>query len=97
MISSGGGSFTKSAACPSAIALLDYSLDRLAAEIGMLIKWHLEDCDFCWAEVQMLSHHGAHPKGELKPPAIPVNLRILAESLLRNNSLGRPKKTQSTY
>jgi hypothetical protein len=97
MVSSGGGSFTKQAACPSAKALLDYRLNRSAAEIGMLVKWHLEDCDFCWAEAQMLSHHSTHQKVEVKPPAIPVNLRILAEALLRSKSLLRPKKTQSTY
>lgn len=97
MVSSGGESFAKQAACPSAKALLDYRLDRSAAEMSTLVKWHLEVCDFCWAEAQMLGHHNPPAKGEAKPPAIPVNLRILAEALLRNKSLLRPKKAQSTY
>jgi hypothetical protein len=65
--------------------------------MGTLVKWHLEGCDFCWAEVQMLEHHRAQPKGEAKPPSIPVNLRVLAEALLRNKSLSREKKKQSTH
>ena len=97
MVPSGGSSFTKQAACPSSKALLDYRLNRLAAEMSTLVKWHLEGCDFCWAEVQVLEHHRTHPKGEVKPPAIPVNLRVLAEALLRSRSLPAQKKRQSTY
>src|SRR5882672_10728353 len=87
MVSSGEDVFTKQAACPSSRVLLDYRLDRLAPELSTLVKWHLEGCDFCWAEMEMLGHHSKHPKGEAKPPAIPVNLRILAEALLRHKSL----------
>jgi len=97
MVSSGGGSFTKQTACPSSKALLDYCLNRLAAEMSMLVKWHLEGCDFCWAEVQMLGDHSTHLQEESKPPAIPVNLRVLAEALLRNKALPSQKKKQSTY
>ena len=96
MVSSGEGSFTKQAACPSSTTLLDYRLNRLAAELSTLVKWHLEGCDFCWAEIQLLVHHSTHPKREVRPPSIPVNLRILAEALLRTNSLSRQKKKQPT-
>jgi hypothetical protein len=65
--------------------------------MSTLVKWHLQECDFCWAEVQMLGHHNSPAKGEAKPPAIPVNLRILAEALLRNKLLLRPKETESTH
>ena len=95
MVSSGGGSFTKQAACPSTRVLLDYRLNRLAVEMRTLVKWHLEGCDFCWAEVQMLGHHRRHFNGESKPPAIPVNLRVLAEALLRSRSQALQKKKQS--
>lgn len=97
MLSSGGDVFTKQAACPSSRALLDYLLNRLAPEMGTLVKWHLADCDFCWAEVQMLGHYGTLPKEEAKPPVIPVNLRVLAEALLRDKSLPPQKKRQSIY
>lgn len=96
MVSSGVDSFTKQAACPSSKALLDYRMNRLAAAMSILVKWHLEGCDFCWAEVQMLGHH-AQIQVEAKPPTIPVNLRVLAEALLRNKSLRRQKKKQKTY
>ena len=42
---------------------------------------HLENCDFCNAEARLLAHHKASRKG-LKAPEIPMNLRILAESIL---------------
>ena len=85
MVSSSEDTFTKQAACPSSKALLGYRSNHLAAEMSLLVKWHLEVCDFCWAEFQMLEHHRNHPKGEGKAPAIPVNLRVLAEALLKPN------------
>ena len=97
MVSSGGDSFTKQLACPSSRVLLDYHLNQLAAEMSMLVKWHLEGCDFCWAELKMLGHHSAHPKGEARPPAIPVNLRVLAEALLRHNWQPQQKRKQSAF
>jgi len=80
MVSSGVGSFTKQAACPSSKILLDYRSGALAAEMNKLVEWHLEGCDFCWAEMNLLVHHVAGE--ESRPPAIPVNLRVLAEALL---------------
>jgi hypothetical protein len=97
MISSGGGSFRKQPDCPSAKTLLDYRRDRLAAEAANSIKGHLHECDFCWAEFQILEHHGSNPKGEAKPPAIPVNLRVLAEALMRNKSFRTLKKKLATF
>ena len=81
MVSSGVGSFTKQAACPSSKILLEYRLTTLAAEMSKLVEWHLEECDFCWAEMKLLVHHVA-TREESRPPAIPVNLRVLAEALL---------------
>jgi len=81
MVSSGEGSFTKQAACPSSKILLEYRSSRLAGEMSKLVEWHLEACDFCWAETNLLVHHVA-TREESRPPAIPVNLRVLAEALL---------------
>ena len=89
MVSSGEDLFTKQPACPSSRVLLDFRLNRLAAELTTLVKWHLEACDFCWAEVQMLGHHHINSRGEGRPPTMPVNLRVLAEALLRNKTLPR--------
>jgi len=98
MVSSGEDVFTKQAACPSSRILLDYRLNRLAPALSTLVKWHLEGCDFCWAEMQMLEHHSTNPRGEPRAPAIPVNLRVLAEALLRNKVQPRanvPKENRS--
>lgn len=97
MVSSGVGSFKKQAACPSSKLLLDYRLTRLAAEVTKLVDWHLEECDFCWAEVKLLVHHSAakESKEEGRPPAIPVNLRVLAEALLSTKTQQRKPKRQA--
>jgi len=92
MVSSGVGSFTKQAACPSSKLLLDFRLARLAAEVRKLVEWHLEECDFCWSEVRLLTHHSERrdSKEESRAPAMPINLRVLAEDLLFSKS-HRPK------
>ena len=87
MVSSGGGSFSKEAACPSSKTLLNYRLETLAPETRQLVKWHLEGCDFCWSELQLLAYHAGTCKEECRTPAIPVNLRVLAEALFRNSGL----------
>jgi hypothetical protein len=43
------------------------------------------DCDFCTAELALLAHHTRGDKREERAPEIPMNLRILAESLLCKN------------
>jgi len=94
MVSSDVGSFTKQAACPSSKLLLDYRLARLAAELTKLVEWHLEECDFCWSEVRLLNHLSGRkePKQDTRPPAMPVNLRVLAEDLLFSKK--RPRQKQ---
>jgi hypothetical protein len=45
------------------------------------VRTHLADCEFCAAELPLLAHH---KPGRRQPrtPEIPMNLRILAESIL---------------
>lgn len=50
-----------------------------------LVKQHLEACEFCNAELPLLAHHQTAPAGMTKPPEIPMNLRILAESILEEH------------
>jgi len=94
MVSSGVGSFTKQAACPSSKTLLEYRLIALAPEMSKLVEWHLNQCDFCWAELKLLVFHATAGKDEGRPPSIPVNLRVLAEALLFNSRSPqqKPKK-----
>ncbi len=44
---------------------------------------HLETCDFCNAELLLLAHYTAPVHSDLRPCEIPTNLRILAESVLK--------------
>lgn len=75
-------SFKKTVACPSSGILLSFVSDALSPEITTLVKYHLGSCEFCDAEVPLLAHYQVPAKGECKPPDIPINLRILAESIL---------------
>lgn len=78
--------FTKTDACPSSSLLLSFRLNVLSPEIMTLIRNHLAVCDFCYAEIPLLAHYEKPVKGECKAPEIPINLRILAESLLGKNN-----------
>ena len=75
-------SFRKTEACPSSSVLLSFVSGSLSPEITALVRYHLSTCEFCEAEVPLLAHYQAPSKGDSKPPDIPINLRILAESLL---------------
>jgi hypothetical protein len=45
------------------------------------VREHLEVCDFCSAELPLLAHH-TPATGVYNAPEIPLDLRILAESML---------------
>jgi hypothetical protein len=89
MKASGVNSFTKTAACPSSNILLSFHLQALSPEIRTLVRHHLAACDFCCAEMPLLAHYQKPLKGECRPPEIPINLRILAESLLGKSRAAR--------
>jgi hypothetical protein len=74
--------FIKTAACPASATLLSFCSDTLSAEAVALVKDHLEVCDFCSAELPLLAHHRAGTERGIKVPEIPLDLRILAESIL---------------
>ena len=74
--------FKKTATCPASATLLSFRLNRLSVGAAVSVKDHLEFCDFCSAELPLLAHHGPAVGRGHKPPEIPMNLRILAESIL---------------
>ncbi|PYS72860.1 MAG: hypothetical protein DMF69_06515 [Acidobacteria bacterium] len=74
--------FRKTAACPSSKTLLYFRTEKLSLEISTLVQYHLKSCEFCQAEVMLLAHHQRKQKHDLKTPELPMNLRILAESIL---------------
>jgi hypothetical protein len=83
------GRFKKTASCPAASTLLSFRRKKLTKETSKLVKFHLSDCEFCDAELALLAFHKPAKKGEHKSPEIPMNLRVLAESILCQNSKTR--------
>lgn len=84
--------FRKTDACPSSDTLLLLRSHSLSPEVSKLVRYHLAECDFCSAEISLLAHYSVPTKKETKPPDIPINLRILAESLFfqtKQTLLGR--------
>ena len=81
-----GSDFRKKWHCPSSQALVSYQqCDLLDWQMSQVAS-HLATCDFCAAELQLLSKLplAEHCK---ESPAMPAHLRALAEALLTRNSL----------
>jgi hypothetical protein len=76
--------FFKSAVCPSSQLLLAYQESRLNRDQMNRVKSHLAYCDFCNAELQLLSRHRIGEE-EFRIAEIPVQLRWLAERLLKTD------------
>ncbi len=75
-------SFSKKLACPSSNLLLSFRHQALTPEINFLVKHHLAGCDFCYCEIPLLKFYKPPLKGECRSPELPINLRVLAESIL---------------
>jgi hypothetical protein len=73
--------FRKTAACPASSALLSFRTGTLSAAVALTVQEHLVICDFCSAELPLLAHHRPANR-PYRAPEIPMNLRILAESIL---------------
>jgi len=84
-------SFGKKLACPSSYLLLSFSTQTLAPEINFLVKHHLAACDFCYCEIPLLNFYTAPLKSEARVPELPINLRVLAESILNRDNSGKAK------
>lgn len=73
--------FCKQKTCPSAEVLLLYHEAGLTWEKRLEVAAHLAACDFCGAEMQLLSKHPpSNVYGETVK--MPLHLRRLAEALL---------------
>lgn len=82
-------SFSKKLACPSSSLLLSFRYHALAPEINFLVKHHLAGCDFCYCEIPLLAFYTLPLKGECRAPDLPINLRVLAESILGQDKSGK--------
>ena len=87
MLSSSRVSFCKRATCPSSETLLLYGANTISSGQRVWVEEHIECCDFCGAELQLIKEHipGEEP---YVLSEIPLSLRHLAESLLKGDSPG---------
>jgi hypothetical protein len=76
--------FRKTAGCPASATLLSYRAAKVSRKVAAVVREHLLDCEFCSAELPLLAHHKPARPGRSRTPEIPINLRILAESILRS-------------
>jgi len=76
--------FHKKVGCPSSQDLLEYDQPRLASARSRRIKAHLAYCDFCNAELQLLTRH-RNTNDEYSFAEMPAQLRRLAERLLNSS------------
>ena len=87
--------FRKLRICPRTETLLSFSAG--GSGVGRVAE-HVESCDFCGAEVQLLSRH-APPAAALPaaaaPLALPEPLRRLAEDILAEPSYNRARFAES--
>ena len=77
--------FRKTAGCPTSQALLAFRGSLMEPEGLTLIESHLASCDFCSAELQLLSRY----RGEAEESSfveMPAQLRRLAEALLKRSA-----------
>ena len=81
-----GTDYKKQRHCPSSQVLVSYQHHSLANWQTSHVAFHLAKCDFCAAELQLLSKFplAAHCD---ESPAMPAHLRALAEALLTRDSL----------
>ena len=82
-------SFSKKLACPSSNLLLSFHYQALSVEIDFLVKHHLASCVFCYCEIPLLAFYTKPLKGECRAPDLPINLRVLAESILGQDKSAR--------
>ena len=94
MPSSTTARFRKLRTCPHTETLLTFSA---GAPRGGRVAEHIEECDFCGAEVQLLSRHA--PPADTLPYAasltMPDHVRRLAEDILAEPSYNRARFAES--
>src|SRR5947209_6958302 len=96
MPSSSTAGFRKLRTCPQSEALLTYRRGVHSATAPDAVSAHVAACDFCGAEMQLLSRFP--PPASALPFAlfrIPAGLRRLAEDLLAAPSLNRARFAES--
>jgi len=78
--------FRKRISCPSSQALLAFRRSQLPYMDKADVEAHLGFCDFCNAELQLLTLH-RNESEEYAFAEMPTHLRRLAQNLLRRSSI----------
>lgn len=79
--------FRKLQTCPSVEVLILYKDAELTTERQKGVARHLSSCDFCGAEMQLLTRHWTKDCSVLKGRGeMPLSLRRLAEDLMAEPS-----------
>src|SRR5215831_4315455 len=87
--------FCKTAQCPSSETLLRYRRCRMPVTDRFRIERHLDNCDFCSAELQLLGRY--RNEVQQSPAAeLPSTLRFFAELFLRNPAPTWPRISELT-
>lgn len=89
--------FRKKADCPSAETLCSYGTAHLSEDLKARVTSHLADCDFCGAELQLLTKHPPSPVVDYSFVTIPAHLRQLAQALLSNRRLRMESFAEAAY
>ena len=90
--------FRKLKTCPSAEVLVLYKEAGLAIERQQKVAAHLGVCDFCEAEMQLLSLHLTRAAtAAVNTTDMPCNLRRLAEDLMDEPSLNRARFVETIH
>src|SRR5712671_229257 len=77
--------FHKEVGCPSSQSLLEYDQSHLASAHSLRIEAHLAYCDFCNAELQLLTRH-QNTQEEYSFAEMPLHLRGFVERLLHGDA-----------
>ena len=85
MPSSFASLFRKTAGCPTSQALLAYRRSLMSSNELVCIENHLGSCDFCSAELQLLTRYRNEAE-EYSFAEMPIQLRRLAEDLLTRST-----------
>ncbi|HEY0407177.1 MAG TPA: hypothetical protein VGC89_15705 [Pyrinomonadaceae bacterium] len=89
--------FCKQLTCPSSETLLSYGVASLASELKTQVTKHLAGCDFCDAELHLLTRHQTPAPVNYEQPKMPAALRYLAESLLAGSLLRIESFAETIY
>ena len=85
MPSSFASLFCKTLRCPTSQALLDYHRSVKSCGDRAGVERHLASCDFCSAELQLLTRYQSEAE-EYSFAEMPAQIRRLAEDLLNQST-----------